>query len=322
MSYDWENTECINSQETLTDEQKLTEKQLFVENMLKSWVEISSKEEFLNVTKILTKEGNVDISQASYENINDWLPFAIKKLNKNDAQLVVFPLQTFSWQENQWGHWIWWYISSGEAFTSDLNRDITYTKFPNNSFSESLLKYNDVHSEISTDSKQKLCVLDKEIITQVNNEPKPYVSFMSELKWKAFPFDNQESDIGELITVPYVEQAWVKVESVQQNDIIWNKDSNSWKITQEQELAVETISYTQYKVSKWDNLWKIMRNEYGLSNSTDIANILNVLSKDNNFWITDLNRKLKIGKKLNLPSEIKVKSKSRGDKVMKLKTDS
>jgi len=91
--------------------------------------------------------------------------------------------------------------------------------------------------------------------------------------------------------------------------------------TETESVAKETISYIDYTVKSWDNLWQIMRNEYGLTNPTDIANLLNVLVDGWKSWINDLKATLKIGQKLKLPSEILVKSKSRWDENMKLKTD-
>lgn len=82
---------------------------------------------------------------------------------------------------------------------------------------------------------------------------------------------------------------------------------------------VEVISYKEYSIKSWDNLWKIMRSQYGLSNPTDIANTLNTLKRDPNFGITDINKPLRIKQKIKLPSKVEVKSPSRGDKIMELK---
>lgn len=45
---------------------------------------------------------------------------------------------------------------------------------------------------------------------------------------------------------------------------------------------VEQLQYEPYTIQKWDNLWKIVKEKYGLDNNRDIANAINALVSYNN----------------------------------------
>lgn len=96
--------------------------------------------------------------------------------------------------------------------------------------------------------------------------------------------------------------------------LIREETKNELKVLKKQTI-LQDISYT---IQKWDNLWKIVKEKYGLDNNRDIANAINALVSYNNGvrWLKNDNNpegwdgikwdKLIAWKTIKIPAKLKI----------------
>ncbi len=124
--------------------------------------------------------------------------------------------------------------------------------------------------------------------------------------------DNRETEISE------------KIDDIQEDIII---QENLWDENKPQENSEKNdeIKNKKYEVQKGDTLWQIIREQYGISDYTDIANTLYKIKQfndRNNSWENKVDFSkpdtLKISQQLLLPNNITVTSPTKGEKIFSL----
>ena len=124
--------------------------------------------------------------------------------------------------------------------------------------------------------------------------------------------DNRETEISE------------KIDDIQEDIII---QENLWDENKPQENSEKNdeIKNKKYEVQKGDTLWQIIREQYGISDYTDIANTLYKIKQfndRNNSWENKVDFSkpdtLKISQQLLLPDNIIVTSPTKGEKIFSL----
>ena len=322
-------TDCPNSDlsEILDENKETVDTKSTLLEYLKPWVKLQSTEEVGVFINTLFENNILDMNIIKSSEI-------ITKLNdslNNSEQLwtnywLLFK-QEIEWfniiklsDENRWNDTL--------IFTIDEKWITAENKFSNNLVPfnvNNIRTANDIISVLNNkkntsnilvnECRSNLTNLNDDITASINSTEESMTSFSSELEWSLQILENKNLESKDLLT-DNTEVTWVNIK-----EDLWDNTEKQVKWLTKSEEVKEVISYEKYIVQSWDNLWRIMRNEYGLTNPTDIANLLNVLVDGWKSWINDLKATLKIGQKLQLPSKIFVKSKSRWDEYMKLKTD-
>lgn len=134
--------------------------------------------------------------------------------------------------------------------------------------------------------------------------------------------------------------SWKQFQSLVWDEVYEEDENNLWeklisKIEQIrseskirlQSLKEEVVEDEIYKIQKWDTLWKIVKEKYGLDNNRDIANAINALVSFNNGvrWLRKDNNpegwdgikwdKLIAWKTIKIPAKLKI----HGDKEFERK---
>ncbi len=141
--------------------------------------------------------------------------------------------------------------------------------------------------------------------------------------------DNRETEISEKIN-DIQEDTINQENSVEDVEIIEDTTpiiENVWDENKPQENIEhnEEIKNKSYEVQKGDTLWQIIREQYGISDYTDIANTLYKIKQfndTNNFWENKVDFSkpdtLKISQQLLLPDNITVTSPTKWEKTFSL----
>lgn len=120
MSEKW--PEVYNSLDT----QKKQLLQETINNHLLKWVDINNEREYLRFINVLNKSLGIDLSKLTYQSINSWSPFAIKKNTILDNNLTVFSLYSFLNISLNWPFNKLWSIDKNWIFIKDLSRNVNY----------------------------------------------------------------------------------------------------------------------------------------------------------------------------------------------------
>lgn len=267
------------------------DKQELLENMLEDGLIIENISQLDTLKNLLSRNNIFYLKNISQDDFNNIWEFSIKKVGE---VIKIFPMV---YSMKIWENWPF-----SQAFEISKDWEIQKKLDRTNQIDISHLQNIDswldnLNKKLSQWDEQTNYVLDPNFKEETSTE---HVTEESQ-KWAIQKStSNMQNNINDVI-----------VENKSQNENFKeNKESN------------ETSKCTSYEVKKWDTLWKIIREQYGVSDFTDIANILYKITQfnqKNNSWENKVDFSkpddLKISQQLLLPDNIVVISPTKWEKT-------
>ena len=276
------------------------EKKELLEDMLQEWLIIENISQ-LNILKNLLSHNNISYLQnISEADLNSIWKISIQKVWE---VVKVFPMN-YSMK-------IWENGPFGQAF--ELSQDGTIEKNIDRDFQINTANLDTVESWMDELNKNLSQIDTQNYVLDPNKNQE----------------DNREAEISEKIGD--IQEDIINQEKSVENIEITEDTTpiieNPWDETKPQENSEKNdeIKNKKYEVQKGDTLWQIIREQYGISDYTDIANTLYKIKQFNdvnNFWENKVDFSkpdtLKISQQLLLPDNITVTSPTKGEKIFSL----
>ncbi len=276
------------------------DKKELLEDMLQEWLIIENISQ-LNILKNLLSHNNIFYLQNVSE--IDWNNMWKMSIQKVWETVKVFPMN-YSMK-------IWENGPFGQAY--ELSQDGTIEKNINRDFQINTSNLDTVDSWMDELNKNLSQIDTQNYVLNPNKNQE----------------NNSETEISEKID-DISEDTMNQENPVENVEIIEDTTpaaENLWDENKPQENIEknEEIKNKSYEVQKDDTLWQIIREQYGISDYTDIANTLYKIKQfndTNNFWENKVDFSkpdtLKISQQLLLPNNITVTSPTKGTKIFSL----
>lgn len=276
------------------------DKKELLEDMLQEWLIIENISQ-LNILKNLLSHNNISYLQNVSE--IDWNNMWKISIQKVWETVKVFQMNYSLkiWENGPFGQA--YELSQDGTKEKNINRDFQINTSNLDTVDSWMDELNKNLSQIDTQNY----VLDPNK-NQENNSETEISEKIDDISEDTMNQENPVENV-EIIedTIPTAENLWDEnkpQENIEKNEEIKNKS---------------------YEVQKDDTLWQIIREQYGISDYTDIANTLYKIKQfndTNNFWENKVDFSkpdtLKISQQLLLPDNITVTSPTKGTKIFSL----